>query len=73
MNSYAIILKALFKNKLRFDDGKNKKKVVAFSLLIAFAYLLVMAAIMNYALYIMESALPSARCNCSGEPQRWSS
>lgn len=47
MTNYGIILKALFKNKLRFNDAGNKKKIVAFALLIAFAYLIVMAVLIS--------------------------
>lgn len=43
MNNYAIILKALFKNKFRFDEGKTKGKKLAVALLLGFVYVVVMA------------------------------
>ncbi|MDE7107749.1 MAG: hypothetical protein K2O39_05440, partial [Clostridiales bacterium] len=47
MNNYITILKALFKNKLRFDAGKSKRKKLAFALLLGFVYLIFMAAIIS--------------------------
>ena len=43
MNNYLTIVKALFKNKLRFDDSKKKSKKIAFLLLIGIMYAIVMA------------------------------
>lgn len=47
MNNYFTILKALFKNKLRFDEGKSKRKKLAFALLLGFVYVILMAAIIS--------------------------
>ncbi|MDE7405312.1 MAG: hypothetical protein K2M89_00355 [Clostridiales bacterium] len=47
MNNYLTILKALFKNKLRFDEGKSKRKKLAFALLFGFVYVILMAAIIS--------------------------
>ncbi|MDE6293459.1 MAG: hypothetical protein K2L88_02410 [Clostridiales bacterium] len=43
MSNYLTIVKALFKNKLRFDDGKKKSKKIAFLSLIGIVYAMVMA------------------------------
>lgn len=43
MSNYGTVLKALFRNKLRFDDSKSKGKKLAFSILIGVAYASVMA------------------------------
>lgn len=43
MNNYLTIVKALFKNKLRFDDSKKKSKKLAFVLLVGLMYVMVMA------------------------------
>ncbi|MDE6200959.1 MAG: hypothetical protein K2M47_03670 [Clostridiales bacterium] len=54
MNNYVTILKALFKNKLRFDAGKSKRKKLAFALLLGFVYLVVMAAAISIILELKE-------------------
>lgn len=43
MNNYLTIVKALFENKLRFDDSKKKSKKIVFVLLIGLMYIMVMA------------------------------
>ncbi|MCH5155175.1 MAG: hypothetical protein J1F69_01070 [Clostridiales bacterium] len=43
MSNYGIILKALFKNKFRFDESKSKGKKVALALLLGFVYVAIMA------------------------------
>lgn len=47
MNNYCTILKALFKNKLRFDEGKSKRKKLAFALLLGFVYVILMATVIS--------------------------
>ena len=47
MSNYVTILKGLFKNKLRFDDGKSKRKKLAFALLLGFVYVILIAAVIS--------------------------
>lgn len=54
MSNYFIILKALFKNKLRFDAGKSKRKKLAFALLLGFVYLILMAAVISIIVELKE-------------------
>ena len=43
MSNYLSVLKAMFKNKLRFSEGKSKRSVIGFLCLIGASYALVMA------------------------------
>ncbi|MDE5562074.1 MAG: hypothetical protein K2J01_00730 [Clostridiales bacterium] len=47
MSNYLTILKGLFKNKLRFDEGKSKRKKLAFALLLGFVYIILIAAVIS--------------------------
>lgn len=47
MNSYFTILRALFKNKLRFDVGSSKRGKIALLSVLAVAYVLVMFAVLT--------------------------
>lgn len=47
MNSYLIILKGLFRNKLRFKDGTSKNKKIGLLLLFGFIYAAVMAGVLS--------------------------
>ncbi|MDE6028990.1 MAG: hypothetical protein K2F90_01555 [Clostridiales bacterium] len=47
MNNYLTILKGLFRNKLRFDEGKSKRKKLALAFLIGFVYVVLMATMIS--------------------------
>ena len=47
MSNYGNVLKALFKNKLRFDEGKSTRKKVALLLFFGLVYVLVMGMLIN--------------------------
>lgn len=47
MSNYLSVLKAMFKNKLRFSEGKSKRSVIGFLCLIGASYALVMAILLS--------------------------
>ncbi|MDE6401706.1 MAG: hypothetical protein K2L54_03740 [Clostridiales bacterium] len=54
MNNYFTVLKAMFKNKLRFGAGKSKRSVIGFLCLLGVVYALVMTALLTLVVELRE-------------------
>lgn len=67
MSNYGTVLKALFKNKLRFDEGKSKSKKLVFAILLSVVYVFVMVVAISIIvklkeLFLLNPVLPMLFC-----------